>query len=65
MGLDQIVKLGLEILMNTEREEHNRQTGDYSNGYRYRKMYGCGAPSAKQRGNECRGIQLPCNHLPI
>ena len=40
--MDQIVKLGLEILMNTEREEHNRETGDNSNGYRYRKMYGSG-----------------------
>lgn len=42
VGLDQIVKLGLEILMKTEREEHNSQTGDYNNGYRYRKMFGSG-----------------------
>lgn len=42
VGLDQIVKLGLEILMKTEREEYNSQTGDYSNGYRYRKMFGSG-----------------------
>ena len=42
VGLDQIVKLGLEILMKSEREEHNLQNGDYSNGYRYRKMFGSG-----------------------
>jgi len=42
VGLDQIIKMGLEILMKSEREIHNNKTNDYSNGYRYRKMYGSG-----------------------
>lgn len=42
LGLDQIIKMGLEILMKSEREAHNLKTNDYSNGYRYRKMYGSG-----------------------
>lgn len=28
--------------MRSEREAHNLRTNDYSNGYRYRKMYGSG-----------------------
>ena len=41
-GLDEILKKCLEILMKSEREIHNENYSDYSNGYRYRKIYGSG-----------------------
>ena len=39
-GLEEILKKCLEILMKSEREIHNENYLDYSNGYRYRKIYG-------------------------
>ena len=39
-GLEVILKKCLEILMKSEREIHNENYLDYSNGYRYRKIYG-------------------------
>ena len=39
-GLEEILKKCLEILMKSEREIHNENYSDYSNGYRYRKIYG-------------------------
>ncbi len=41
-GLEEILKKCLEILMKSEREIHNENYLDYSNGYRYRKIYGSG-----------------------
>ena len=41
-GLEEILKKCLEILMKSEREIHNENYSDYSNGYRYRKIYGSG-----------------------
>ncbi len=41
-GIEEVLKMSLEILMKAEREEHNRSTHDLSNGYRYRKTYGQG-----------------------
>ena len=41
-GLEEILKKCLEILMKSEREIHNEHHSDYSNGYRYRKIYGSG-----------------------
>lgn len=39
-GLNFILKLSLEALMKAERNYHNKSSGDYSNGYRYRKAFG-------------------------
>ena len=39
-GLEEILKKCLEILMKSERKIHNENYLDYSNGYRYRKIYG-------------------------
>lgn len=41
-GIEEILKISLEVLMKAEREAHNHQTQDMSNGYRYRKTYGQG-----------------------
>lgn len=41
-GIDEILKMSLEILMKAERQIHNETTHDLSNGYRYRKTYGQG-----------------------
>ncbi len=41
-GLEEVLKKCLEILMKSEREIHNENYLDYSNGYRYRKIYGSG-----------------------
>ncbi len=41
-GIEEILKMSLEILMKAEREGHNLTSKDMSNGYRYRKMYGRG-----------------------
>ena len=41
-GLEEILKKCLEILMKSERKIHNENYLDYSNGYRYRKIYGSG-----------------------
>ncbi|MDI9591538.1 MAG: transposase, partial [Bacteroidota bacterium] len=39
-GLNLILKLSLEALMKSERQEHNAVTRDNSNGYRSRKAFG-------------------------
>lgn len=39
-GLNLILKLSLEALMKSERQEHNEVTKDNSNGYRSRKAFG-------------------------
>ena len=41
-GIEEILKMSLEILMKAEREGHNLTSKDMSNGYRYRKTYGRG-----------------------
>ena len=41
-GLEQVMQMSLEILMKSEREEHNGSHSDLSNGYRARKTYGNG-----------------------
>jgi transposase-like protein len=41
-GAELVLKLGLEAIMLSEREEHNRLEGDLSNGYRLRKTFGQG-----------------------
>ncbi len=41
-GAALVLKLGLEAIMLSEREEHNRLQGDQSNGYRFRKTFGQG-----------------------
>lgn len=41
-GIEDILKMSLEILMRSEREAHNESHQDSSNGYRYRKTYGRG-----------------------
>ena len=41
-GIEEILKMSLEILMKAEREGHNATSKDMSNGYRYRKTYGRG-----------------------
>lgn len=41
-GIEEILRLSLEILMKAERNEHNQANGDLSNGYRFRKTYGHG-----------------------
>ena len=37
-GINKILKIFLEALMQPERQEHNLATGDVSNGYRSRKV---------------------------
>lgn len=39
-GLNTILKMSLEALMKSERNVHNVQNGDYSNGYRSRRAFG-------------------------
>lgn len=39
-GVQQILKMSFEAIMRAEREEHNAQQGDMSNGYRIRRTYG-------------------------
>ncbi len=41
-GIEEVLKMSLEILMKSEREAHNRSDQDQSNGYRFRKTYGQG-----------------------
>lgn len=41
-GFSNLIKLGLESLMKSERSLHNEQTNDVSNGYRDRKVYSSG-----------------------
>lgn len=41
-GIEEILRMSLEILMKAERHEHNFSNGDLSNGYRFRKTYGQG-----------------------
>ena len=41
-GIEEVLKMSLEILMKAERAEHNQANGDQSNGYRFRKTYGQG-----------------------
>jgi len=41
-GLQNILKLSLEALMRSEREEHNQEYNDMSNGYRKRRGFGQG-----------------------
>lgn len=41
-GLEQLLKMSMEVLMKTEREEHNDMFSDLSNGYRPRKTFGNG-----------------------
>jgi len=41
-GAELVLKLGLEAIMLSEREEHNRLHSDQSNGYRIRKTFGQG-----------------------
>lgn len=41
-GIEEVFKLCLETLMRSERELHNRECLDVSNGYRHRKTYGRG-----------------------
>lgn len=41
-GLQKILKLSLEALMRSEREEHNQEHNDMSNGYRKRRAFGQG-----------------------
>ena len=59
-GLEEILKKCLEILMKSEREIHNENYSDYSNGYRYRKIYGSG---------KLLELQVPkmrnCNFYPM
>ena len=59
-GLEEILKKYLEILMKSEREIHNENYLDYSNGYRYRKIYGSG---------KLLELQVPrtrnCNFYPM
>ena len=37
-GISGLVQLGLESLMKSERNLHNEQTCDVSNGYRHRRV---------------------------
>jgi hypothetical protein len=39
-GLEQLLKMSMEVLIKTEREEHNDMFSDLSNGYRPRKTFG-------------------------
>lgn len=39
-GLNTVLKLSLEALMKSERDEFNKANGSYSNGYRSRKAFG-------------------------
>lgn len=41
-GIEEILRMSLEILMKAERQRHNFSNGDLSNGYRFRKTYGQG-----------------------
>lgn len=41
-GIEEILKMSLDILMKAEREAHNCKNQDLSNGYRFRKTYGQG-----------------------
>ncbi|MDW8418796.1 MAG: transposase, partial [Chitinophagales bacterium] len=42
VGLDDLLKLSLESMMRVEREVHNEEQGDVSNGYRIRHTFGRG-----------------------
>jgi len=42
-GFNQLMKISLEALMRSEREEHNKMHQDVSNGYRKRRTYGKGS----------------------
>ncbi len=60
-GLEEILKKCLEILMKSERKILNENYSDYSNGYRYRKIYGSGklpfgVRSRRQRCNCAQSI---------
>ena len=39
-GLGELMKVGLELLMKSEREFHNEEHSDSSNGFRTRKAFG-------------------------
>lgn len=41
-GLQQVLKMSLEIIMKSERKLHNESTSDLSNGFRPRKTFGRG-----------------------
>ena len=41
-GLGELMKVGLELLMKSERELHNEEHSDSSNGFRTRKAFGQG-----------------------
>jgi transposase-like protein len=41
-GFNQLMQLTLEALMRSERDIHNKQHGDVSNGFRKRRCYGSG-----------------------
>ena len=41
-GVPMVMKMALEAIMRAERTLHNKENGDVSNGYRYRKTLGQG-----------------------
>lgn len=41
-GMQQVLKISLEAIMRAERQEHNNDYSDHSNGYRPRKSFGSG-----------------------
>lgn len=41
-GFEELIKASMEIMMRAEQEEYIKQTELYRNGYRPRKVYGCG-----------------------
>ena len=41
-GLGELMKVGLELLMKSERELHNEEHSDSSNGFRKRRAFGQG-----------------------
>ena len=41
-GFQELIRLGMESLMKSEREIYNSQTDDVSNGFRDRRIYHSG-----------------------
>ncbi len=39
-GYNKVLKYSLEAMMRAEREIHNKNYGDVSNGYRWRRAFG-------------------------